>query len=71
MNEKIRCISNTEKRKTAMNEWESDDFDIFRTWYSVYKRIRAILFPYLLVNLFKQGYFSFVKIYKKLNKFVS
>ena len=55
----------------AMNEWESDDFDIFRTWYSVYKRIRAILFPYLLVNLFKQGYFSFVKIYKKLNKFVS
>ena len=31
MNEKIRCISNKEKRKTAMNEWESDDFDIFRT----------------------------------------
>ena len=40
----------------------------FWTWYSVYKRIRKIIFPYLVVNLFKQGYFSFIRIYKKFVK---
>ena len=40
----------------------------FSNLISVYKRIRKIIFPYLLVNLFKQGYFSFIKIYKKFVK---
>ena len=42
-----------EKEKKAINEWESDDCDIFQALYSVFKKIRTILFPYLL-NLFKQ-----------------
>ena len=45
--------------------------DIFQALYSVHKKIRAILFPYLLVNLFKQGYFSSVKNYKHFSKFIS
>ena len=62
MNYEIRCITN--KRKTTKNEWETDDSEIFRALYSVYKKIRTILFQYLLVNfLIKHGCFSSVKIY--------
>ena len=49
-----------EKEKAATNEWENDNSDIFQALYSVYKKIRIIIFPYLLVNLFKQRYVSSV-----------
>ena len=44
MNEEICCITN--EGKTAKNEWENDDSDFLRALYSVYKKIRTILFPY-------------------------
>ena len=44
-----------EKWKKYMNELENDDFDILWALWSVYKKIRKILFPWLLVN-FKQRY---------------
>ena len=44
MNEEIRCITN--EKKMAKNEWENDDSDFLRALYSVYKKIRTILFPY-------------------------
>ena len=44
MNEEICCITND--GKTAKNEWENDDSDFLWALYSVYKKIRAILFPY-------------------------
>ena len=44
MNEEICCITN--EGKTAKNEWENVDFDFLRALYSVYKKIRTILFPY-------------------------
>ena len=45
MNEEILCITN--KGKAAKNEWEIDDSDFLRAFYSVYKRIRTIFFPIL------------------------
>ena len=39
-----------EKGKAATNEWENDDPDSLRVLYSVYKKIRTILFLYLTVN---------------------
>ena len=54
-----------------MNEWENDDSDILQAFYSRYKKIRTILFPYLFVNLFKQKYTKSVKSCKYLNKFKS
>ena len=69
MNEEIRCITN--KGKPAKNAWDNDDCNILRTLYSAYKKIRTIAFPYLLVTLFKQEYFSSVKSYKYFNKFIS
>ena len=68
MNEKICYITN--KIKTAKNEWGNDDFDFLQALYSVYKKIGTILFPYILVNLFKQRCISSVKSYKYLNKFI-
>ena len=60
MNEEIRCI--TKKGKAAKNEWEIDDSDFHRGLYSVYQKIRTIVFPsYLPVNLLKQRYISSVK----------
>ena len=44
--------------KTATNKWVNDDSDILRALYIVYKKIMTILFPYLLVNLFKQRYIN-------------
>ena len=44
MNEEIRCITN--KGKTVKNDWENVDFDFLRALYSVYKKIRTILFLY-------------------------
>ena len=54
-----------------MNEWEKDDSDILQALYSVYKKFRPILFPYLLVNLFKQTYLTSAKSYKYLIKFIN
>ena len=44
MNEEIHWITN--EGKTARNEYENDDSDLLRALYSVYKRVRAIFFPY-------------------------
>ena len=43
----------------------------FFEFFSLYKKISTILFPYLLVYLFKQRYISFVKSCKYLNKLIS
>ena len=59
------------KGKASMNEWGNDDSDIHRVLYGVYENIRTILFPYLVVNLFKHRCISSVKSYKYLNKFIS
>ena len=58
MNEGIRCINN--KGKTV-----NGTFDFFRALYRAIKN-RAILFPYLLINLFKQRYISTIKSYNYL-----
>ena len=68
---KFVALLTKEKGKVAMNEWENDGSDILRVLYSVYEKITTILSPYLLVNLFKQRYISFVKSYKYLNKIIS
>ena len=68
---KFVVLLTKEKGETATNEWENDDSDILRALYSVYKKVRAIIFPYLLFNLFKQRYINSVKSYKSLNKFAS
>ena len=60
-----------EKGKTAMNEWENDGSNKLGALYSGYKKIRTILFPYLLVNVFKQRCTKSVKSYKYLKKFIS
>ena len=44
MNEEICCITN--EGKMVKNEWENDDSDFLLDLYSVYKKIRTILFPY-------------------------
>ena len=66
MIEEICSISS--EGKMAKNEWESDGSDFFK---SVYEKIRVMLFPYLLVYLFKQRCISSVKSYKYLNKLIS
>ena len=65
MNEDIHCITNG--GKAAKNEWENDDSDFLQALYSIYKKIRKNLFPYLLINLFKERYISSVKSYKYFN----
>ena len=62
MNEEICCITN--EGKTAKNEWENDDSDLLRALYSVYKTIRAILFPYFT------RYTSSVGSYKYFEKLI-
>ena len=52
-----------EKGKTTMNEWGNDDADKLWALCSWYKKVRLILFPNLLVNLFKQRYTKSVKRY--------
>ena len=69
MNEEIRCI--TKKGKTAKNEWQNDESDFLWALCSVHKKNMTILFPYLLVNMFKQRYITYVKSYKYLNKSIS
>ena len=59
-----------EKGKTAVNEWKNGESDIIWALYSVYKKARAILFPYFLVNLFKLRYVNSGKSYKYLDKFI-
>ena len=68
MNEEISHIAN--KGKTVKNELENDDSGSLQALYSVYK-IRSIIFPYLIVNLFKQRYISAAKSYKHLIKLIS
>ena len=68
MNEEIHSI--TIIGKTAKNEWKGDDPEFLWALCSVYKRMRTILFPCLLVNLFKLRYISSVKSYKFLSKSV-
>ena len=68
---KFVALLTKEKGKMAINEWENDDSDILWALYSAYKKIRKIIFPYLLVNLFKQRHISSMKSYKYLNKFIS
>ena len=58
---KFVTLLTKEKGKTARNVWEKDDTDILWPLHSVYKKVRQIIFPYLLVNLFKQRYISSVK----------
>ena len=60
---KIRCITNNGKRKNGY-EWMGKWWLTFFELYTVYiKKIRTILFPYLLVNLFKLRYISSVQSY--------
>ena len=54
----------------AKNEWENDDLTFYQL-YTLYIKIRTILSPYFLVNLFKQRHVSFVTGYKYLNKLIS
>ena len=61
---KFVALLTKEKGKTAMNEWENDESDILWSSYIVYKKIKTILFLYLLVNLFKQRCISSIKSYK-------
>ena len=42
------------KGKTAINEYANENSDILRAFYSVYKKVRTILFPCLLPNLFRE-----------------
>ena len=58
-NEEICCI--TDEGTMAKNGWENNDSDFLRALYGVYK-IRAILFPYLLVNFFKKGISVLLKV---------
>ena len=66
---KFITLLTKEKGKTARNDREHDDSDIFRA-FAMYIKNTAILVPFLLANLFKQmfKYISFVKSYKYLNK---
>ena len=61
---KFVALLTKEKGKTAMNEWVNDESDILWSSYIVYKKIKTILFLYLLVNLFKQRCISSIKSYK-------
>ena len=60
---KFVTLLTKKNRKMATNEQENDASNILQTLYSVYKKIRTILFPCLLVNLFKQRCISSVKSY--------
>ena len=44
MNEEICSITN--KGKMTKNEWENIDSDCLQDFYTVYEKIRTILFPY-------------------------
>ena len=56
----------TEERQLRMNG-EMMSLTFFKL-YTEYIKIRTIFFSYLLLNLFKERYISFVKSYKYLNK---
>ena len=58
---KFVALVTKEKGKVAMNEWENDCSGMLQALYCEYKKIRTILFPYLLINLFKQRYTSSFK----------
>ena len=58
---KFVALVTKEKGKVAMNEWENDFSGMLQALYCEYKKIRTILFPCLLINLFKQRYTSSFK----------
>ena len=60
--QKFIALLTKKKVKMAMSEWEIDGSNILWVLYSVYKKNRAILFLYVLVNLFKQKYISSAKL---------
>lgn len=47
---KFVALLTQEKVKTAMNDWENDDSDILQVIYSVYKKIKIVLFLCLHCN---------------------
>ena len=60
MNEEIRFIT---EGKTARKEWENDDSNFLRAFYSIYKKIRTIFFDTLLtIHCSAVGY----KYFKRL-----
>ena len=70
MNEEINCVTNKAKRFRINGKMVNLTFFVLYTMY-IYKEIRTILFPYLLINLFEQRHSSSVKSYKYLNKLAS
>ena len=48
---KFTALWTKKKEKMTINESKNDDSDILQALYSVYKKIRTILFPYLLICL--------------------
>ena len=46
----------------AKNEWETDDFDFLQALYSVFKKIRTILFPCLPVNFLNKDTSVLLKV---------
>ena len=51
--------------------WKMMTLTFFEHYKRYIKKIRAIVFLDLLINLFKQRYSSYVKSYKYLNKLIS
>ena len=54
----------------ANKKQENDDSYFLQALHGVYKRIWTILFPHLIVILFKQRYINSVKSYKYLNNLI-
>ena len=49
---KFIALLTKEKGKTAMNDWEHDDSDIFQALYNVYKKLQQFFYhTYLLTCL--------------------
>ena len=63
MNEEICCITN--KGKTAKNELANVDSDFLQALYNLYRKLRTIFFPYLLICLNRDG-FSCCKYFSRL-----
>ena len=51
--------------------WKMMTLTFFEHYKRYIKKIRVIVFPDLLINLFKQRYSSYVKSYKYLDKLIS
>ena len=67
---KFVALLKKEKGKTAINEWENDDFDFPWALYNVYKKIRTIFFPYLLTCWNKDtSVLLKVKVFEQVHKY--